>query len=108
EHHLAPGETVQAGHRPQQRGLAAAAGPEDADQFALLDLHRVVLEGVHLAGLGLVVLRRSFDRQLGRTGVAVAHQPARLLGARALAALRFGAARRGAARAGTRLALRAA
>src|SRR5262245_20993861 len=63
---------------------------------------------MHLARLGLVVLGRPFDRELGRTGVAVLHQPARLLGTRPLADLRLGAARRGADRAGVRFALRAA
>src|SRR5882672_2310326 len=104
EQYLALGQAVEASHRPEERGLAAAARPEHADQLTLLDLHRIVLEGVHEAGLGLVVLGRSLDRQLGRTGVAVAHQRARLLGARLAAALRFAAARR----AGARLALRAA
>src|SRR5262249_32195136 len=71
-------------------------------------LHRIVFEGMHLARLGLVVLGRPFDRQLGRTRVAVPHQPARLLGTRPLADLRLGVARRGADRVGARFALRVA
>ena len=50
EDDLAAGQLVQAGHPPEQRALAAAGRPDDADELALLDIEVDVLQGVHRAG----------------------------------------------------------
>ena len=54
--HVAPADLdhafvlrVEAGDRAQQRGLAAAGGPEEADELALLDVERDVLQRGELA-----------------------------------------------------------
>ena len=54
--HVAPADLdhafvlrVEARDRAQQRGLAAARGPEEADELALVDVERDVLQGGELA-----------------------------------------------------------
>src|SRR5262249_4970129 len=64
EQHAPAGEGVEAGHRPEPRRLAAAARAEDADELAVADADRDVLEGVHGPGLRLVDLRRALDADL--------------------------------------------
>jgi hypothetical protein len=77
EQDAAAGQLVQAGHRPEQGGLAAAGRPEHADQLAVPDLHRVVLERVDRAGPGPVVLGRALDHELDRRRrvIAAVSQP---------------------------------
>ena len=75
QEHAARGQLVQAGHRPEQRGFAAARRPEHADQLALGHGHRVVFERVHQPGPGRVALGRALDHQLGRAVRAVAAVP---------------------------------
>src|SRR5262249_24698230 len=57
-------QSMESGHRPQERCLAAAARTEDADELALLDVGRDGLERVDGAGLRLVDLRRVDRSQL--------------------------------------------
>jgi hypothetical protein len=39
-----PGQIMQAGYTPEKRCLAATAGPQEADKFALLQIKREILE----------------------------------------------------------------
>ena len=47
EDDLPAGQVVQPGHAPEQRALAAAGWTENADELALRDLEREILQGVH-------------------------------------------------------------
>ena len=49
EQHPPAGQGVKAGHRPQERRLAAAARTEDADELTVAHADRDVLERVHHA-----------------------------------------------------------
>src|SRR6266516_4955679 len=55
---------MQARQRPEQRGLAAAARPEHADELSVADRDREVLERMHASRLRLVHLRRVLDADL--------------------------------------------
>src|SRR5205085_10666428 len=61
---LPSGQRVEPGQRPEQRRLAAAARPEHADELALADDEREVLERVDATALRLVELRRAADGDL--------------------------------------------
>src|SRR5262249_57505983 len=53
---------VESGDRPEQRGLAASRRAEEADELALDDLERDVVEG----GEGAELLGEGADPQIGR------------------------------------------
>src|SRR5262249_21967311 len=55
----------QSGHDVEQRGLAAARRSNQAEELALADFERNVIEGVDFATPALESLRDPFDRQLG-------------------------------------------
>ncbi len=63
DHHLAVGLLDEAGHDPEQRGLAAARGAEQGHEFAALHLERHVVDGEPRA----IAVRHAIQRQrLGR------------------------------------------
>ena len=68
DEHLPAGERMQAGHRPEQRGLAASGWSEHANQLALAHVEGNAFKGVDDAGARAVVLGRvhdaDFDRRL--------------------------------------------
>jgi hypothetical protein len=57
---------MQAGHRPEQRGLAASGRSEHANQLALAHIEGNAFKGVDDAGARAVVLGRVDDADLDR------------------------------------------
>ena len=85
EHDLAARQIVQAGHRPEQRALAAAGRAEDADELAFANSMERSSSACTAPGLRLVVLGRMIDR----------HQDRRRAIVRARGAVLGGGGRRG-------------
>src|SRR5712692_1865439 len=56
----------QAGHDVEKRGLAAAAGADQADELAVADLERDVVERMHVCAAGAIPLGDALDHELGR------------------------------------------
>jgi hypothetical protein len=52
--HLAAGDALEAGHHAQQRGLTAARGADDDDEFAVGDLHVDAVNDLDLVVVGLL------------------------------------------------------
>ena len=63
QHIAAEVSAMQAGDRPQQRGLAAAGRSDDTGEFAVANRHREIVDGVQRARLGVVELGRLPDRR---------------------------------------------
>src|SRR5262249_36021209 len=74
EENAAVRERVQTRHRPEERGLAAAARPQDADELAVVHVDRDVIERVNRTGPPFVDLRRVLDEDLG-VAVRAQNQP---------------------------------
>src|SRR3954452_9839244 len=55
---------MQAGHRPEERGLATAGRSDDAEKFALANLDRDIVERVNRAGTCLVEFGGILDHHL--------------------------------------------
>ena len=70
---LTASQAVQAGHRPEQGGLPATRGADDADELALVDPHRIAVQRVQRSGPGVVELGRTVHDELCRTVVPLGH-----------------------------------
>jgi hypothetical protein len=69
---------MQAGHRPEQRGLAASGWSEHANQLALAHIEGNAFKGVDDPGARAVVLGRVYDADFDRRLLLLLeiHQPA--------------------------------
>ena len=77
EQHLAGGEAMQPGHRPQERGLAAAGRADDRDDLAVHDVERAAVDGEQVARPGVVHLGGALHPELRLRGMPSRHRSLR-------------------------------
>jgi len=72
---LAAGQAVQARHRPQERGLAAAGRADDRDDFIGSDIEAAAVQRQEVTGRRVIDLGRCLHAKLRRCCLARVHPP---------------------------------